>query len=230
MVILPLKTSEKYRVHLSSWDVEKGHQPMHYIRQQIFRRPPVCSTWDCSKLRLGQMRLLILQGVQVFHVIQFYILNNAKVDTKRMNNWMVQKPTSISIGDYTGLLLVFSGIAGCSGLLMIHDETWWTILKLEFDRYEIPIDVFIGLVHILFQLFCFLFFGKISVSDVFQFHVQTFMTIAKGIFHNSAKKSRKCSCQRIVCGFGKWQILGYSGNGVMEVTSLFSQDFLSQAV
>ena len=122
MVILPLKTSENYRVHFISWDVEKGHQRMHYIRQQIFRRPHVCSTWDCSKLRLGKMRLLILQGVEVFHVIQFYILNNAKVDTKRMNNWMVQKQLPYQ-------LVITLDCFLCSQASRAAQDSWWNLMN-----------------------------------------------------------------------------------------------------
>lgn len=122
MVILPLKTAENYRVHFISWDVEKGHQRMHYIRQQVFRRPHVCSTWDCSKLRLGHMRLLILQGVQVFHVIQFYILNNAKVDTKRMNNWMVQKQLPYQ-------LVITLDCFLCSQASRAAQDSWWFMMK-----------------------------------------------------------------------------------------------------
>ena len=96
---------------------------MHYIRQQIFRRPHVCSTWDCSKLRLGHIETPHFAGGSSLPCDSILHLKQCQSRHKEDEQLDGTKTTSISIGDYTGLLLVFSGIAGCSGLLMIHYET-----------------------------------------------------------------------------------------------------------
>lgn len=70
----------------------------------------------------GTLRLLILQGVQVFHVIQFYILNNAKVDTKRMNNWMVQKQLPYQ-------LVITLDCFLCSQASRAAQDSWWFMMN-----------------------------------------------------------------------------------------------------